>query len=59
MSYSVSIVDLKLINKTSSLSLSDLGKWCLLEDNVFVFMSPDLDAVDDMKDSLIRKKSKS
>ena len=58
MSFSVSIVDLNLINRTSSLSLADLGKWCLLDDNVFVFMSADLDAVNDMKDSLIREKSK-
>jgi len=50
-------INLALINSITNLDISDIGKYCLLVNDVFAFMSPDLDAVNDMKDSLIREKN--
>ncbi len=57
MSIKVSKVNLELVNSIVNLDISDIGKYCLLVDDIFVFMSPDLDAVNDMKDSLLREKN--
>ena len=57
MGIKVSKVNLELVNSIVNLDISDIGKYCLLVDNIFVFMSPDLDAVNDMKDSLLREKN--
>ena len=57
MNIKVFKINLDLVNSISNLDISDIGKYCLLANNVFVFMSPDLDAVNDMKDSLIREKN--
>lgn len=57
MNIKVSKINLDLVNSITNLDISDIGKYCLLVNNVFVFMSPDLDAVNDMKDSLIREKN--
>ena len=57
MSIKVSKVNLELVNSIVNLDVSDIGKYCLLVDDIFVFMSPDLDAVNDMKDSLLREKN--
>lgn len=54
MNFKVSKITEDLVSSISNLVQNDIGKWCLLIDNVFVFMSPDLDAVNDMKDSMIR-----
>ena len=57
MNIKVFKINLDLVNSITNLDISDIGKYCLLVNNVFVFMSPDLDAVNDMKDSLIREKN--
>lgn len=57
MNIKVSKINLDLVNSITNLDISDIGKYCLLVNNIFVFMSPDLDAVNDMKDSLIREKN--
>ena len=57
MSIKVSKVNLELVNSIVNLDISDIGKYCLLVNDIFVFMSPDLDAVNDMKDSLLREKN--